>query len=98
VEEYSRLVAEFVSEFDPKTESGAGALTAQLRSGRQINVSIEHATGTIYQPMDDAAPRRKLFDAAEGVLPRDRIETLASALEGVQDADDVAGIMELASM
>ncbi len=83
---------------DPKTESGAGALHAQLKDGRTIDVTIDHATGTIYKPMSDADLRRKLFDAAEGVLPRDRTEALASALEGVQTLDDLARIMELASI
>jgi hypothetical protein len=81
---------------DPETESGAGALTVELRSGRRVQTTIDHATGTIYRPMDDAALRRKLFDAVQGVLQRDRVGQLASAREGGRALDDVAGIMELA--
>jgi 2-methylcitrate dehydratase PrpD len=93
--EYLRRLIELAG--DPSVDAESGALNARLRDGRDIDIKVDHATGTIYRPMSDADLRRKLHDAAAGVLDPERVDKLTAALEHVQESDNVASIMELAA-
>jgi 2-methylcitrate dehydratase PrpD len=90
---YLRELIELVG--DPDTPNGSAALVAELHDGRRINIEIDGALGTIRRPLDDVALRAKLFDAASVALDRDSIDRLASAIEHIEQAQDVGTILQM---
>ncbi len=80
---------------DPVIVQGSGSLYAEINDGRQINIAIDHAIGTKERPLDDAALRRKLFDAAAEHYEPGKIELIAATLEDIEHLDDLAILTEM---
>lgn len=80
---------------EPAVPNGSGSVRAKLKGGREINIHIDHALGTIGHPLDDAALRHKLFEAATGVFRKSRLEEIAATIEQMNTCQDVSSILEL---
>lgn len=68
-------------------------LTITLTDGRTLTRHIEHAIGSVENPMSDADLERKFVDLAEGVLPEAqirRVMALAWDIVRLKDAGEVA--------
>jgi 2-methylcitrate dehydratase PrpD len=83
---------------DPTVPNGTATVVADLRDGKHIEIHIDYARGTVNRPLDDAALRRKLFDAAEGILDHGQIGDLADEIEHIESTEDVGTIMGLATL
>ncbi len=68
-------------------------LTITLADGRVLTRHIEHAIGSVENPMSDADLERKFVDLAEGILPEAqirRVMALAWDIGRLKDAGEVA--------
>ena len=64
-----------------------------LRDGRRVEVFVEHAVGSVANPMSDAALEAKFADLVDGVLPADRARRLMDLcwrIEGLAGAAEIA--------
>ena len=65
----------------------------RLKDGRLIEQFVEHAIGSVKNPMSDAALEAKFIDLAAGILPADqtrRLMELCRAAEKLADAGEIA--------
>ncbi|MGY2050349.1 MmgE/PrpD family protein [Methylobacterium sp. JK268] len=68
-------------------------MTVTLTDGRTLTRHIEHAIGSVENPMSDADLERKFTDLAEGILPEAqirRVMALCWDVASLKDAADVA--------
>ncbi|ACL56359.1 MmgE/PrpD family protein [Methylobacterium nodulans] len=68
-------------------------MTITLADGRTLSRQIEHAVGSVENPMTDADLERKFVDLAEGILPDAqirRVMALCWDIANLKDAGDVA--------
>ena len=85
-----------VATVDAAIAEDAAALTAHLRDGRRIEVTIEHAIGSLERPMSDAALAAKFHSLADPVLGAPRSARLLEAAWAVAGAASLRPIAELA--
>jgi 2-methylcitrate dehydratase PrpD len=79
---------------DSSLKEDQARVAVVLKDGRRLEKFVEHAIGSVENPMTDAMLEAKFSDLAEGVLPADRtrklvelcwkVESLASAAEIAQ--------------
>ncbi len=68
-------------------------ITVTLKDGRQLEKYIEHAIGSVKNPMTDAQLEAKFTGLAEGILPPDRVRKLMDlcwAIEKLGQAEQLA--------
>jgi 2-methylcitrate dehydratase PrpD len=68
-------------------------MSVTLNDGRVLNKRIEHAIGSLENPMSDADLERKFRDLADGILPREqtaKVMELCWKVEGLASAGDIA--------
>jgi len=82
-----------VTVVDPSIHEDQVRITITLKDGGRLEKFIEHAIGSVEQPMSDAALEAKFTDLAEGVLPPDRIRRL---IDLCWKFDDLSAAGELA--
>jgi 2-methylcitrate dehydratase PrpD len=71
-----RLRARVFPEVDKSVAGDQVRATVTLRDGRHFEKYIEHAVGSMKNPMSDSQLEIKFRDLAEGILPADRAEHL----------------------
>lgn len=69
--------------------------TARTADGRTVISTVTHASGTVDNPMSDAAMTAKFMDNAAPVLGPAGAERLAGAIDGLSDLADAADIVRL---
>jgi 2-methylcitrate dehydratase PrpD len=78
---------------DPTIKPEQVELSIELNDGRVLRKRIEHAIGSLENPMSDADLERKFTDLADGVLPHEQIAKvleLCWKIEGLSDVGDIA--------
>jgi 2-methylcitrate dehydratase PrpD len=78
---------------DPAIHEDQVRATVTLKDGRKLEQFIEHAIGSMENPMTDAALEAKFTDLADGVLPAARARRLLELCwkaEGLSSAADIA--------
>ncbi|ACA15433.1 MmgE/PrpD family protein [Methylobacterium sp. 4-46] len=91
--EIASLRAKVVPTVTPGIRPEQVDMTVTLTDGRTLTRHIEHAIGSVENPMSDADLERKFNDLAEGILPEAqvrRVMALAWDVANLKDAGDVA--------
>jgi 2-methylcitrate dehydratase PrpD len=71
-------------------------VTAVLRDGRRVHVFVEHAIGSIQNPMTDSQLEAKFHGLADPVLGSQAVQRLISACRTLAGAPDVRALTALA--
>jgi 2-methylcitrate dehydratase PrpD len=87
-----------VATVDDAIDEAAADVTAILTDGRRIHVRVEHAIGSLANPMTDAQLEAKFRGLAEPVLGADRCGALISACWGVGQASDLRTLVGHAAL
>lgn len=68
-----------------------------LKDGRRLETFVEHAIGSMKNPLSDAALEAKFLDLADGVLPRNRAQALIERCWSVEKLSSAAELAKAAS-
>jgi 2-methylcitrate dehydratase PrpD len=82
---------------DPAVNASQCDLVVRLKDGRSVMRHIEHAIGSLENPMSDAALEAKFADLADGVLPPRRVQDLIALCWSVERSPDMGQIARAAS-
>jgi len=82
---------------DPAVKTQQSDLTVRLKDGRVFSRHIENATGSLENPMSDAALEAKFTDLADGILPPHRIQELIGLCWSLEQAADMNRVALAAS-
>ena len=85
-----------VATVDATIAEDEARLTAHLHDGRQVEVHIDHAIGSLLRPMSDAALAAKFHDLADPVLGVPRSRSLLEAAQKVASATQLRPLALLA--
>ena len=85
-----------VATVDNTIDEASADVTAVLRDGRRFHVFVEHAIGSLQNPMGDAQLEAKFHGLADPVLGAARSSQLVQACWAVGQAADVRGLARLA--
>jgi 2-methylcitrate dehydratase PrpD len=83
---------------DDAIDEASADVTAVLADGRRIHVFVEHAIGSLANPMTDAQLEAKFHGMADAVLGGERCSALIAACWDVGDAADVRALARLGSV
>jgi 2-methylcitrate dehydratase PrpD len=78
---------------DPSIKPEQVEMSVRLTEGRVLKKRIEHAIGSLENPMSDADLERKFKDLADGILPQQqtaKVMELCWMVEGLASAGDIA--------
>jgi len=81
---------------DDSINEASADVTAVLRDGRRVHVFIEHAIGSLQNPMSDANLEAKFKDLSDRVLGAARTAALLEACWAIGKAGDVRMLTTLA--
>ena len=87
-----------VATVDDAIDEASADVTAVLTDGRRIHVFVEHAIGSLANPMTDAQLEAKFRGMADAVLGAQRCSALIAACWGVGSAADVRALARLGSI
>ncbi|MDQ6881894.1 MAG: MmgE/PrpD family protein [Pseudomonadota bacterium] len=85
-----------VATVDDSIDEASVDVTAVLGDGRRVHVFVEHAIGSIENPMTDALLEGKFHGLADPVLGAPATSRLIDACWGLGDAADVRALAKLA--
>ena len=68
-------------------------MTAVLKDGRRVHVFVEHAIGSLQNPMTDAMLEGKFRGLSDSVLGAQRTTALITAAWGLGQAADVNALV-----
>ena len=80
---------------DASISEAAVDVTAFLKSGQQVHVFVEHAIGSIENPMSDAQLEAKFTSLAEPIIGKEKTRQLIAALWSLGKAPDLHTILRL---
>ena len=83
-----------VATVDPAIREEQVRVVVILKDGRRLEKFVEHAVGSVENPMSDAALEAKFLDLADGVIPAARARALLATCWRVEELGSAA---ELAS-
>jgi 2-methylcitrate dehydratase PrpD len=81
-----------VATVDDAIDEAGADVTAVLTDGRRVHVFVEHAIGSLANPMTDAQLEAKFRGMADAVLGAERCSALIAACWGVGRAADVRAL------
>jgi 2-methylcitrate dehydratase PrpD len=81
-----------VATVDDAIDEASADVTAVLTDGRRVHVFVEHAIGSLANPMSDAQLEAKFRGMADAVLSTERCSALITACWGVGGAADVRAL------
>ncbi len=81
-----------VATVDDAIDEASADVTAVLTDGRRVHMFVEHAIGSLANPMTDAQLEAKFRGMADAVLGAERASALINACWGVGRAADVRGL------
>ena len=81
-----------VATVDDAIDEASADVTAVLTDGRRVHVLVEHAIGSLANPMSDAQLEAKFRGMADAVLGTERCSALITACWGVGGAADVRAL------
>ena len=82
---------------DESLGTDQSAVTLMLTDGRRFDARIEHATGSVVNPMSDAALDAKFIALATRTLGADAARTLCTLCRGIDDIDDLGPLFARAA-
>jgi 2-methylcitrate dehydratase PrpD len=85
-----------VATVDDVIDEASVDVTAVLKDGRRVHVFVEHAIGSLQNPMTDAQLEWKFHGLADAVLGATQTKDLIGACWSMGGAVDVAGLVALA--
>ncbi|WP_342050463.1 MULTISPECIES: MmgE/PrpD family protein [unclassified Cupriavidus] len=85
-----------VATADGGVDEAAALVKAVLKDGREINVRVDHAIGSLQRPMTDANLDAKFHALADPILGEARVRELIGACWRLGDAADVRTLTALA--
>src|SRR6185369_2120176 len=83
---------------DPSIAEAQTRAVITLKDGRRLEKFIEHATGSVEQPMSDADLDAKVRDLCEGVLPAARSRRLVDLCRTIEREPHARVIAEVARL
>jgi hypothetical protein len=84
-----------IATVDDTIEESAVDLTAKLTDGRQVHVRVEHAIGSLQNPMTDAQLDAKFHGLSDRILGAPQTSALIKSARAIGDAPDVRGLTNL---
>ncbi|HEY9239178.1 MAG TPA: MmgE/PrpD family protein, partial [Burkholderiaceae bacterium] len=87
-----------VATVDDAIDEASADVTAVLTDGRRVHVFVEHAIGSLANPMTDAQLEAKFHGMSDPVLGAERSAALIAACRDVGSAADVRALARLASL
>ena len=85
------------AESDPSLASDQATARLQLRDGRVLESRVEHALGSIGNPMSDAQLDSKFHDLTDAVLGAERSTRLLAACRALDHTDEPLALLAMAS-
>jgi 2-methylcitrate dehydratase PrpD len=85
-----------VATVDDAIDEASADVTAVLTDGRRIHVFVEHAIGSLQNPMSDAQLEAKFHGLADPVLGADATRRLIGGCWSIAGAKDVRGLARMA--
>ena len=86
-----------VATVDDAIDEASADVTAVLKDGRRVHVFVEHAIGSIKNPMTDKQLEAKFHGMSDLVLGADRTSQLISACWKIGAAASLAPLLVLAA-
>ncbi|MCW5632561.1 MAG: MmgE/PrpD family protein [Rubrivivax sp.] len=86
-----------VATVDDTIDEASADVTAFLADGQRMHVFVEHAVGSLANPMSDAQLEAKFTGMADAVLGAARCRELVAACRGVAKAPDLRALVRLAT-
>ena len=86
-----------VATVDDSIDEASADVTAVLKDGRRVHVFVEHAIGSLQNPMTDANLEAKFHGLSDAVLGAAQTSELISACWAVGQAANVGALMALAA-
>ena len=81
---------------DDRIDEASADVTAHLKDGSQVHVYVEHAIGSMQNPMSDAQLEAKFHSLADGVIGADRAQAAIAACWGMNQAPGVQALLQAA--
>jgi 2-methylcitrate dehydratase PrpD len=91
------LRARIGAETDTRLAKDQAEVTIALSDGREVNMRVEHAVGSLVNPMSDADLDDKFRSLCEVALPKPKIEHLLELCRGCETLADAGAIAEAAA-
>ena len=85
-----------VATVDDSIDEASADVTAVLKDGRRVHVFVQHAIGSLENPMTDAMLETKFHDLADPVLGRAKASELIAACWKLGSLGDVRQLIALA--
>jgi 2-methylcitrate dehydratase PrpD len=85
-----------VATVDDSIDEASADVTAVLRDGRRVHIFVEHAIGSLENPMSDAQLDAKFHALADGVLGASPSSELLAACRNLAQLPDVRALTALA--
>jgi hypothetical protein len=85
-----------IATVDDAIDEASVDVTAVLTDGRRVHVFVEHAIGSIENPMTDALLEGKFHGLSDPILGAAGTTRLVEACWGLGDAPDVRALVKLA--
>jgi 2-methylcitrate dehydratase PrpD len=86
-----------VATVDDSIDEASADVTATLIDGTVVHVFVEHAIGSLQNPMTDTLLEGKFHGLSDSVLGTEQTSTLIRACWELGNAANVAGIVKLAT-
>jgi len=86
-----------VATVDDAIDEASADVTAVLTDGRRVHVFVEHAIGSLANPMTNAQLEAKFHGMADAVLGAQRCSELIAACRDVGNAQDLRALTRLAA-
>ena len=86
-----------IATVDDSIDEASADVTAVLKDGRRVHVFVEHAIGSIENPMTDALLEGKFHGLADAVLGHDQTSALIAQCWTLGQASQLRGLALLAS-
>jgi 2-methylcitrate dehydratase PrpD len=92
----SALRQRVVATVDPAITAEQVRVVITMNDGRRFEKFIEHAVGSVENPMTDAQLDAKFLDLADGVLPADQAHTLLGLCRRIDELEGAGAVAQAA--
>ncbi|MES2980129.1 MAG: MmgE/PrpD family protein [Pseudomonadota bacterium] len=86
-----------IATVDDSIDEASADVTAVLKDGRRVHVFVEHAIGSLENPMTDAMLEAKFHGLSDGILGKDQTSELLRACWSLGTSGSVKSIVDLAA-
>jgi 2-methylcitrate dehydratase PrpD len=86
-----------IATVDDSIDEASADVTAVLNDGRRVHVFVEHAIGSLQNPMTDSLLEAKFHGLSDSVLGAEKTAALLKASWAIGQAANVSGLIKLAT-